>query len=180
MEKIYNDYASWILEQSTLIEKLTEIKSPLLTYNKHVYDVVKHLYDKVLEEKTLMTDEETIFTTGFYYLFEHFEQINLILKTHYDGDVVKLNKQSKTMMLLLDLLDLENELYDIVKEEDKLKPFIELEDEITSYLVKQKNAPKTLFDKLDKVSEEAFNGLDDEFYPIKEIFYDIAAEYDLL
>ncbi len=180
MEAIYNDYASWLLEQSSLIEELVKINSPLLKSNKHVLDVVKHLYDKAINNKSLSSDEETIFTTGFYYLFEHFEQINLILENHYDNDVKKLNEQSKTMLLLLDLIDLENELFNLIKDEDDLKPLIELEDEITEYLAKQIEAPESLFEKMNQVTEKAFDNVSDDFYPIKEIFYDIADEYDLL
>jgi|SRR5690554_338 len=180
MENIFNDYASWFLEQASFIEELTKLNSSLLKYNKHVIDVVKHLYNKVLEEKKLSSDEETIFTTGFYYLFEQFEQINLILKHHYDDNVIKFNKQAKTMLLLLDLINLENELYDLIGDEEKLKPLIALENEIIAYLAKNKQAPKSLFDKLNQVSELAFLEVSDDFYPLKEIFYDIADEYNLL
>lgn len=180
MELIYNDYASWILEQSNLIEELIKLNSPLLISNKHILDVVKHLYDKAINDQGLSSDEETIFTTGFYYLFEHFDQINLILENHYDGDIKKLNEQSKTMLLLLDLIDLENELFNLIKDEEELKPLMELEDEIIDYLSKQVEAPKTLFEKIDQATEKAFDKVSDDFYPIKEIFYDIADEYDLL
>ncbi len=180
MEAIYNDYASWILEQSSLIDELTKLNSPLLKTDKHVLDVVKYLYDKAINENNLSGDEETIFTTGFYYLFEHFDQINLILENHFDHNINELHKYSKTMLLLLDLIDLENELYNLVKEEDELTPLIELEDEIIGHLSKKEEAPETLFEKVNVVTEKAFDKVSDDFYPIKEIFYDIADEYDLL
>ncbi len=180
METIYNDYASWILELSSLIGELIKLNSPLITTNKHVLDVVKYLYDKAIQDGELSSEEETIFTTGFYYLFEQFEQINLMLENHYNNDVVKLNEHAKTLLLLLNVIDLENELFNLNENEESLKPLLDLEDEITSHLINKTEAPQTLLTKIDEVAEKVFDIVNDDYYPIKEIFYDIADEYDLL
>ncbi|NLN50940.1 MAG: hypothetical protein GX149_04910 [Acholeplasmataceae bacterium] len=180
---VYNDYASWIIENSNLFESLKQQNSIIYTRFKHVFDVVSHLYELLLENKLLDDEQNNIFEVGFYYLYEQFENVKLLLEHTYEGDIVAFNKQSATIELLLSTIEFENDFYNVTlqnPEEDKENAFVELEQEIIEFLERKEDAPQELFEKLDKLSAELYEKHDLEYYPIKEIFLDIAEELNLL
>lgn len=180
-DKVFHDYASWLIENSNLFDKLNLAKSLLMDRYKHVFDVIKYLYDKNIENKHLDEDEFQIFNAGFYYLFEQFDQISLILEHTYNGDVYALDQQTSTIILLLNTIELENELYDVAQgQEEKTKPLTDIEQEILAILERKEDAPVELYEKLDKVSVKLYDEFGIDFYPIGEIFFEIAEEYDLL
>ena len=45
-DKVFHDYASWLIENSNLFDKLNLAESSLMDRYKHVFDVIQHLYDK--------------------------------------------------------------------------------------------------------------------------------------
>ncbi len=177
---VFNDYANWLIENADFFENLKETKSILFTRNKHIFDVVAYLYDLKVEEKTIDEEQEYIFEVGFYYLFDQFEHINLLLKHTYNDDFDAFNKQAKTIVLLLNTIEFENDIHNLVSQKEAKKAFAEIEQEILKYLEKKEEAPQELFDKLNEVSEKIYNKHNLEYYPIFEIFYDIAIELNLL
>lgn len=178
---MYTDYASWLLEKGDLIKKLKEDDSFIYERFKHVLDVIHHLYNRKVEQDNLDSEDENIFGVGFYYLFEQFENIDQLLKYIYDNDFNELNKHRKTIELLLNTLEFENDISFILDEpEEEVDLFVQLQEEIFEFIEKKEEAPKELFDKLDKVSSEVYEDNDLDYYPIKEIFYDIAEMLDLL
>lgn len=178
---MYTDYASWLLEKSELINKLKDDNSFLYERFKHIIDVINHLYNKKVENDDLDAEDENIFGVGFYYLFEQFEHIEQLLQYTYDYNYEELYKQKKTIELLLNTIEFENDISYILDDaEEEVTAFVELQEEIFKYIENKEEAPKELFDRLDKVSSEVYEDNDLDYYPIKEIFYDIAEMLDLL
>lgn len=177
---IYHDYANWIIEKSDLFESLTNVNSLLIERYKHARDVVSHLYQKKVDNNDLDKDEESIFSFGFYYLFEEFEQVSLLLEKTYNGDIERFNNNINTIILYLNAVEFENEIYNSFEDADKAKPIVELENEILSFIEKHEEAPQEMYEKFDQVSMKVFTDLDLDFYPINEIFFDIADEMGLI
>lgn len=177
---VYNDYANWIMEKSDLFDKLSIVNSPLLKRYEHARMVIKFLYDKKVETQELSEVEESIFSFGFYYLFEEFEQISLLLDKTYNGDIEAFNINSKTILLYLSSLEFENELYNQFEDDSKSKPLVEMTHEILQCIEKKEDAPESLYQKFDEVSVKVFNELELDFYPVNEIFFDIADEMNLI
>lgn len=181
MEDImYHDYANWLLEKSNLFENLTKVNSVLLERYKHARDVVEHLYEKKVNTKALDSDEESIFSFGFYYLFEEFEQISILLENTYQGDIQRFNENVDTILLYLNAVEFENEIYNTFEDLEKAKPIVELEKEILLFIERQEKAPKEMYEKFDQVSMQVFTDLEIDYYPINEIFFDIADEMGLI
>ncbi len=182
MEDImYTDYASWLIEKSDLISKLKEDNSFIYIRFKHIIDVTRYLYNRKVEDDDLDQEDENIFGIGFYYLFEQFENIDQLLKHTYDDNLEELNKHKKTIELLLNAIEFENDISYILDDpEEQINAFVELQEEIFEYIEAKKEAPEELFEKLDHVSAEIYENNDLDYYPIKEIFYDIAEMLDLL
>lgn len=177
---VYSDYANWLIENDDLLKKLKENNSFLYKRYKHVIDVVNYLYKTKVETDNLTEEEVNIFGVGFYYLFEQYEQINLLLEYTYNGDYAEMEKHQKTIELLLDAIEFQNDIYSMLDEPEVVQDFVELEHDIFSYIEKKSPAPDELFEKLNEVSIRVYGEHDLDFYPIKEIFYDIAEQFNLI
>lgn len=182
VDALYHDYANWILESSDLVSSLKERNSLITERFKYVLDVLEFLYNKKLNDKVLEKDEENIFETGFYYVFDAFEQVKLLLEHDYKGNLDELDNHARTVILLLDTIDFQNELVGAIEEpsSEHLQSLIDIEHEILDILEKKEDAPITLHEKLDVVTEGIYKSLDLEYYPIGTIFLDIADELGLL
>ncbi|MDY0210352.1 MAG: hypothetical protein RBQ91_02960 [Acholeplasma sp.] len=181
-DTLFHDYANWILESSDLVEALKAKNSMITERFKHVLDVLEFLYSKKIEQKVLQAEESNIFETGFYYVFDAFENIKLVLEHDYKGNINELDLHAKTVILLLDTLDFQNELIGAIEEpnEAHMQSLIDIEHEILSVLEKKEDAPVELHHKLDHVTEGIYKELSLDFYPIGNIFFDIADELGLL
>lgn len=177
---VYSDYANWLIENDDLLRRLKKENSFLYKRYKHVLDVVNYLYNMKIETDTLTEEETNIFGVGFYYLFEQYDQISLLLEYSYNGDLKELEKQQKTIELLLDAIEFQNDIYSMLDEPELVQDFLELEQDIFSYIEKKSPAPDELFEKLNQVSIRVYEENELDFYPIKEIFYDIAEEFNLI
>lgn len=104
-EKVYHEYANWKIENHELLKYLVESHSDLILRFKHVIDVTDYLYDKLIDDETYTDDEDHIFETGFYYLFDQIEEIVKLLKKAYQNNVQDLEKRAKDVNLLLSAID---------------------------------------------------------------------------
>ena len=108
---VYADYKNWKHENFEMINTLIKIKSNIISRFSHVILVVDYLYDKRQKDgQDLDPDLEVIFETGFNYIHDHFLTITSILEQEYRNDIVQMDKNSKTINLLLYIHDFENEL----------------------------------------------------------------------
>lgn len=179
---VFHDYANWLVEISDLTEELKQKESILIERFKYVLDVLTFLYEKKINEKELTQEEENIFETGFYYVFEQFESIKLILEHDYHGDLERMNEQAKTVILLLNTIEFQNEIIGSIEQpnEAHMQSLIDIEQEILSLLEKKADAPSDLFLKLDTVTEGIYKELELDYYPIHDIFFEIADELGLI
>ena len=69
---IYEDYTSWKEENSSLIQELIKLKSPIITRIIHVLAVIDYLNNQYYNQGGLDNDSEVIFETGFDYITNHF------------------------------------------------------------------------------------------------------------
>ncbi len=180
-EKVYHEYASWKMENHDLLKYLVDNNSDLIIRFKHVIDVIDHLYDKLIDDPNFSDEEDHIFETGFYYLFDQIEEITGLLKTSYQNNIKDLEKRSKDVNLLLSAIDFQNELLGVENFEQKdMDLLVEFEQDVLKRLENKESIPLEMFDKLDKISFDLFKKLEVEYYPINDIFLEIADELGIL
>lgn len=176
----YHEYANWKLEHHELLKYLTDNDSHLMLRFKHVLDVTDYLYDKLIDDPNFSDDEDHIFETGFYYLFDQIDKIDELLKP-YQHQFEELEKIAKEINLLLLTIDFQNELASFEDyDEDDMADLIDFEEELTRKLENKETVPEDMFKKLDQMTEEIFRKLDVEYYPINNIFLEIADELGIL
>lgn len=174
MNYVVMDYAKFKDENDDLVKELFEKKSDITKRFIHVYQILEFLLNKENDGLSLSDDEDVIFKSGFSYLYELFTQIEIILDKYYDKDIAALEKNAKTLNLLLYVYDFQMELQNANKESSKLNEFADL---VLGYLQRHEEAPEELFGVLDDIT---FNLFDDDYYGTSEIFLDIAEEMGLV
>ncbi len=176
----YHEYANWKMENHDLLKYLTDNNSDLMIRFKHVLDVTDHLYNKLIDDPQYSEEEDQIFETGFYYLFDQIDKITQLLKP-YQNEFKALEKRSKEINLLLSAIDFQNELATLEDYDDTdMADLIDFEQEITKKIENKEDVTQDMFEKLDRITFEIFNKLDVEYYPINDIFLEIADELGIL
>lgn len=174
---IYTDYANWKLENYDTISTLGKLKSKIISRISHVFLVVDFLYDKCVNEGGLDSDLDTIFETGFNYIHDHFLTILSILQSEYRGNIVEMDKNSKTINLLLYVHDFENEYYNVDNfKQEHYNKLSNLEDTVYEYVENHKEVPDGLFGLLSEITLDIF----DDYQGVNEIFYEIALDLNLI
>lgn len=178
---IYEDYASWKKENSTLIQTLVKNHSKAIKRFACVLAVVDYLYDRHQKGKKLSEDEEVIFSTGFDYVYDSFMMIDNILQSDFNGDISEMEKCSQTINLLLYISDFESEITssEDPKIKNELKKLTDLDEKVNAYLERKENAPDEYFALLNDITDDIFIGNNIEVHTVEEIFYEIALEYDI-
>lgn len=180
-ERVYHEYANWKIENHDLLKYLLESNSDLILRFKHVLDVTDYLYDKLIDDKNYTDEEDQIFETGYYYAFDQLEQINQLLKDNYQNNVKDLEKRAHDVNLLLSAIDFQNELISLESYEQKdLESLIQFEEEVLKILQSKDVVPKAMYDQLDDLTYEMFQRMNVEYFPIDDIFLEIADELGIL
>ena len=168
------------MENHDLLKNLTENNSDLMIRFKHVLDVTDYLYNKLIDDPNFSEDEDQIFETGFYYLFDQIDKITQLLKP-YQNEFKALEKRAKEINLLLSAIDFQNELATLEDYDDTdMADLIDFEQEITKKIENKEEVEEDMYEKLDRITFEIFNKLDVEYYPINDIFLEIADELGIL
>lgn len=180
-ERIYHDYANWKIENHELLSYLIEKNSDLIIRFKHVIDVIDFLYDRLIDEASYTDEENQIFETGFYYMFDQMEEIVSLLRKSYQNNIKDLEHRANDVNLLLSAIDFQNELLGVDDFEQKdMDVLVDFEKKILRMLENKQEIPKDMYDQLDKASLEIFTKLNVEYYPINDIFLEIADELGIL
>ncbi len=180
-EKIYNEYANWKLEYHELIKYLREHDSALILRFKHIFEVTDYLYDQLIDDPEYTEEQHEIFETGFYYLFDQIDKIQELLKGSYKNDIKQLEKFSKEVNLLLSTIDFQNELLSIDEyDTEHMNQLLDFENDVLDKLEHQQEVPAEMYKKLDDMTYKMFNEMDVDFYPIQDIFLEIADELGIM
>ena len=176
----YHEYANWKIENHDLLKYLTENNSDLMIRFKHVLDVTDYLYDKLIDDPNFSDDEDQIFETGFYYLFDQIETITELLKP-YQNDYKALELRANDINLLLAAIDFQNELASVDDyDESDMADLIDFEEELTKRLENKEEVTEDMYEKLDHMTYEIFNKMNVEYFPVNDIFLEIADELGIL
>ncbi|MBE0700393.1 MAG: hypothetical protein IH571_01775 [Acholeplasmataceae bacterium] len=180
-ERIYHEYANWKIENDELLKYLVENNSDLIVRFKHVIDVIDFLYDKLVDNPDYGEDENHIFETGFYYLLDQTEEIVKLLKKSYGNNIKSLEERAKDVNLLLSTIDFQNELLGVENfDQTDLDKLVDFEKNVLKKLENKEDVPVTMFEELDQLTFELFQKLNVEYYPINDIFLEIADELGIL
>lgn len=180
-ERVYHEYANWKIENYDLLKYLVESNSDLIIRFKHVIDVTDFLYDRLIDDQNYTDDEDQIFETGFYYLFDQIDEIVTLLKSSYKNNIKDLEQRAKDVNLLLSTIDFQNELLGVENFEQKdLEKLVDFEQNILKLLENKQEVPINLYEELDQMTLEIFNKLNLEYFPVNDIFLEIADELGIL
>lgn len=180
-ERVYHEYANWKLEHHDLLKYLVDNGSDLTLRFKHVIDVIDYLYDKLIDDPNFSEEEDHIFETGFYYLFDQIEEIVKLLKSTYQDDIKALETRAKDVNLLLSTIDFQNELLGVENYDPKdMDQLVQFEEQIFKFIESKQNVPESIYKDLDEMTFNLFKKLDVYYYPINDIFLEIADELGIL
>ena len=182
LENQYLDYASWKRTNEKLINYLVEKNSKIIARFRYVLMVVDYLFDQVVTKgKKLNLEEEEMFEVGYQYIFDRFNTIQLIAEHVFENDYNKMEHFSKTINLLLYIIDFEDEIDSLDGDyKTEHKKFADLEDEVMQMIENKIQAPDAFYALVDDISLNVFDGLGIDYYGITDIFYDIAIELGLI
>ncbi len=178
---MFKDYLSFKENKYELINFLVKKDSNIIIRFKHVLAVIDFLYEKHCENITLDTNEENIFDTGYAYVFERFELIELMLKKIFNNNLDEMEKFSITINLVLYVNYFKDEVINLDEDNKKaIMEFSQYEEKIIKLLENKQHASDVDFALLDDISLRVFEELGEEYYGINEIFYDIALELGII
>ena len=180
-EHVYHEYASWKLDKNEFLQTLISIKSSLMLRFQHVYHVVEHLYTKMVDTLSYNEDELNIFQTGFYYLADQIDEIEDILKKYFNEDVHALEKHAKEVNLLLSTIEFQQEILGLEEfQQTDLDQLMDFEKKLIDKLSNQEPIPMNMFKDLDDLTYHMFKRLKVDFYPIDDIYLEIADELGII
>ena len=132
---IYEDYLAWKKENFNLISTLVKQRSDTIKRFSPVIAVVDYLYEKQLKKK-LSEDEELIFSSGFDYIHDAFMMIDNILQSDFNNSIPAMEKCSKTINLLLYVIDFESEITESDELKKDIQKLYDLDQALNEYLEK--------------------------------------------
>lgn len=181
-ERVYHEYANWKLENEKIIRKIQEKGGNIYFRFKHVIDVIDFYYNKLIDDVNYNEEDDVIFQTGFYYVADQLEEIKEILRSVYNNKVEVLNEHAKEINLFLNNIDFQTEiLNNETHEENKdIQRLMDINKEIYQFIVKKEAIPEEYYEELDLLTTKIFRKLKIDYYPINNIFLEIADELNIL
>jgi hypothetical protein len=180
-EHVYHEYASWKLDKHDFLQSLIHQESSLMLRFKHVFHVIEHLYTKMVDSLSYTEDELNIFQTGFYYLADQIDEIETILKKYFQQDVHLLEKNAKEVNLLLSTIEFQQEILGLEEfEQEDLDQLMDFEKQLIEKMSNQEPIPIQMFKDLDELTYTMFKRLKVDFYPIDDIYLEIADELGII
>lgn len=179
-ERIYNEYANWLLENNDFLKQLETTQSSIFVRLHPVILVLDHFYNKLIDDESYSLEEDNVFNVGFYYLADQIEEVKWFYKNKFEEDVEKLNTFGNEVNLFLEALELQLDLMERDFHNDK----------DVDEAIKLPNLIKTLIESLENFNDETYESLGQiftnmyykegfDYYSVTEIFIEIADEYNL-
>lgn len=180
-ERIYHQYANWKLEHNDTLSFLKEKDSSIYFRFEHVLDVADYFYDKLIDDKNYTEDEDAIFQSAFLYLENQLAEINKILNDYYRNDLASFHKDEKSINLVLNAIEFQNELLRLENfEATDMQYFLDFEQDILNKIQNKEQIEENSFTALDEASSKIFKKLEIDYYPMSHIFLDIASELGIV
>lgn len=177
----YEDYLAFKEEKYDLIEFLVNKNSNVILRFKHVLAVIDFIYDRYCSNIKITTEEENIFEAGFGYIFDRFNLIELLLANVFSNNKDELEKYSRTINILLYVNDFKDEILNIDEfNTNEIQLISTYEDNILKLLENKEHATDVELGILNDLSTKIFDNLNEEYYGLNEIFYDVALEYGII
>ncbi len=178
---LFEDYVNFKQDKEQLINSLVDNNSDILARFRHVFAVVDFYNEQNEVNIKLDESEENIFQTGFEYIFDRLNLIELISTKIFKNNYEEMEQYSKTISLILYVNDFKDEVYNI--DESNTTAIAELsqyEESILKILETKQNATDVEIGLLNELSIKVFDELGEEYYGLNEIFYDIALELGII
>ncbi len=181
MKHLFDDYANYKLENGYIIEELKNIKSPIYFKIEPVVICLDYFYEKVLNGHNLDIDEINLFEDGYNYIFERAIYLISLYENYFNNDINLMNKFSKSVILLLQISDYEDEIFfDDIENKDVEETIIGLDQEVIKYIKIGEDAPDALALVVREKYERALLELDRDEYSVIDIFFQVAEELNIL
>ncbi len=181
MKHLFDDYANYKLENGYIIEELKNIKSPIYYKIEPVVICLDYFYEKALNGENLDIDEINLFEDGYNYLFERAIYLIALNENYFSNDINLMNKFSKSVILLLQISDYEDEIFfDDIENKEVEKTIIGLDEEVIKYIESGDDAPDELAIVVREKYERALLELDKDEYSVIDIFFQVAEELNIL
>ncbi len=181
MKHLYDDYANYKLENGYIVEELKKIKSPIYYKIEPVVICLDHFYEKVLNGIELDIDEINLFEDGYNYIFERTIYLIALYENNFNKDINLMDKFSKSVILLLQISDYEDEIFfEDVENKSVEQLIIGLDEEVIEYIKKGEDAPDELALAIKEKYERALLELDKDEYSVIDIFFRVAEELNIL
>ncbi len=181
MKHLFDDYANYKLENGYIIEELKQIKSPIYYKLEPVVICLEHFYEKVVNGEDLEIEEINLFEDGYHYIFERTVYLIALHENYFKKDINEMSKYSKSVILLLQIADYEDEIFfDDVENKEVEKTIIGLDEEVIAHIEEGNDAPDELALVVKEKYERALLALDKDEYSVLDIFFQVAEELNIL
>lgn len=180
-ETIYNEYASWQLENSDFLNLLKTKGDDLYYRFKHVFDVIDFLYLQIVENPEYSEEEDQIFQTGYFYLAHQILELKEIIKSYYNDDFELASKYAKEINFLLNTQDFQAEaINNLDNNNEKVKELLNFDQKIIKYITNKETIPSNLYEELDNLLISVFDEDKINYLTVNNIFLEIADELNIL
>ena len=170
---IYKDYASWKLENQSILEQFQSNDNIIYDRLEPVYTVLNHIYDLVCKGKELDEDLETIFEVGFNYLSNQFNVIKIYFETLFQSNCEDFVDYGEMLLYLIYINDVRNDLDNNGYESD-LQVLNETETTIENMIMERKKDYVYIGNLVNETLSEVFEKIDYEYISIVDVFVEIA------
>lgn len=170
---VYNDFASWKMENINVIEQLKTNKSIIYDRLEPVYEVLNHIYDMKVEKQEVDEDLDVIFNVGFNYLHTQFEMIRIYFETLFQSNCDDFVHYSEMILYLLYIFDIKSDLENNGINSD-IPDLNELEINIENMIVERREDHLLIHAKINETFATVYDLMGYEYVSIIDVFVEIA------
>lgn len=175
---IFKDYASWKIENLTVIEEFKTNGSVIYERLEPVYAVLEHIFDLAVNQQEIDEDLETIFHIGFNYLNSQFDIVKIYFETLFQSNCDDFGKYSNLIIFLLFIFDIRSDL-----ENNKISSDIselnELETLIENMIMERTENFDYIKHKMNETLKIVYGKMNYEYVSIIDIFVEIAENLNI-
>lgn len=176
---IYDDYGNFIEENESLINKLKEKESPILTTFMDVVKVLDYVYEQYLAGDKIEEELVDIFDIGFGYFFNVMNDIKTYYVDYFNENFDILNYYSNVIVYHIYLDDFKCYLdNDEILTPERKRVIEKIEDKIEDILSKRLPYSQEDIDSFDEDIHSIMPSKD-KFKPVYSVFLLITEELNI-